>query len=112
MFLGGYHQVKIERPEQLIIESCSWTLGAMLREPISEVNAAVGVPRLKHAELAIDKMWFSWEKNGNVMALTMFLPCFTQCFSILIRKTFVLVVSQLMFQNTRQYPKAQVEPKK
>ena len=83
MFLGGYHQVKIERPEQLIIESCSWTLGAMLREPISEVNAAVGVPRLKHAELAIDKMWFSWEKNGNVMALTMFLPCFTQCFSSL-----------------------------
>lgn len=59
------YTVKIERPEQLIIESCSWTLGAMLREPISEVNAAVGDVLLKINGQGI--LWHSFDEIQELL---------------------------------------------
>lgn len=64
-----HFQVKIQRPERLTIESCSWTLGAMLREPVSEADAAVGVARFSFQRgrcfQNIEQMWISWENMGN-----------------------------------------------
>ena len=77
-----HFQVKIQSPERLTIESCSWTLGAMLREPVSEVDAAVGVARFSKTRGRCfknhGKMWMSWENMGKVLLFTMFLPMFWQ----------------------------------
>jgi hypothetical protein len=59
-----HFQVKIQSPERLTIESCSWTLGAMLREPVSEVDAAVGVARFSKRGVAVSK---TMGKNVDLM---------------------------------------------
>lgn len=59
-----HFQVKIQSPERLTIESCSWTLGAMLREPVSEVDAAVGVARFSKTR---GRCFKNHGKNVDVM---------------------------------------------
>lgn len=63
------YTVKIQSPERLTIESCSWTLGAMLREPVSEVDAAVGDVLLK-----INGWGILWQSFDDIQELLIDLP--------------------------------------
>eukprot|EP00435_Cladocopium_sp_Y103_P012638 s1090_g3.t1 len=56
--------VEVPMPQKLSIESCSWTLGAMLREAIPKVDVAVGDVLLK-----INGQEILWQKFDDIQEL-------------------------------------------